>query len=66
MKLSKMMKQLNKKMEEANNNSNQFTDKKVTVAGTRLRKDMMDITKLTKDIRKKVIDIRNKRKEKKK
>lgn len=61
-----MMKQLNKKMEEASNNSDQFINKKVAAAGTRLRKDMMDITKLTKDIRKKVIDIRNKRKEKKK
>lgn len=64
MKLSKIIKEMKSKLEGVSKNSEAFLEGNAS-ASTRLRKDFMEIMNLGKEGRKKVIEIRNKRKEKK-
>ena len=66
MKLKKMIITIKKKTDDVMENSEKFIDDKNQAAGTRARKDLQEIALLCKEARKKVIEVRNKRKKKNK
>jgi hypothetical protein len=64
MKLKTMIESMETSIQEAKKNAAAFLEGNMS-ASTRLRKDFMEIMNFGKEGRKKVIEIRNKRKEKK-